>query len=104
MDEGLREAIALADMVAGGNAKRSLAIEVLIGMARQCQGLARQVLAEPKPNKALAKRLMNAARKAGRDAVPYLRPGGELRQRLESGELMSEEEWERLCGPPITSG
>jgi hypothetical protein len=96
MDEGLREAIALADAVAGGNAKRPLPIETLINSARQAQGLAQAL-----PT-AAAKRILNSGRKAGRTAALYLRPGGELRRRLESGELMSEEEWERLCGPPIS--
>ena len=39
MDKGLAEAIALA----APDAKRPLAIEVLIGTARQCQGIARQM-------------------------------------------------------------
>lgn len=95
MDEGLREAIALA----APDAMRPLAIEVLIGMARQCQGFARQARAEPMPDQAAAKRYMNLALTAGRGAAPYLRPGGELRERLLSSEPTSEEDWERLCGP-----
>jgi hypothetical protein len=43
MDEGLREAIALA----APDAERPLAIEVLIRMARQCQGFAREARAQP---------------------------------------------------------
>ena len=39
MDKGLAEAIALA----APDAKRPLAIEVLVGTARQCQGIARQM-------------------------------------------------------------
>jgi len=52
MDEGLREAIALA----APDATRPLAIEVMIGMARQCQGFARQARAEPMPAAARRKR------------------------------------------------
>ena len=92
MDEGLREAIALASP----DAKRPLMIEVLIGMARKWQGLARNT-----PDPAAAKRCMKMALKAGRDAATYLRPGGELRERLLSGEPISEEDWERLCGPAV---
>ena len=93
MDEGLREAIALATQ-ANHDVKRPLAIEVLIDTSRRCQGIARRA-----QGFTVAKRCMKLAVKAGRDAAPYLRPGGELRERLLSGELMSEEEWERLCGP-----
>jgi hypothetical protein len=64
MDEGLREAIALA----APDATRPLAIEVLIGMARQCQGFARQARAQPTPNPAAAKRYMKLALTAGRGA------------------------------------
>jgi hypothetical protein len=95
MDKGLAEAIALA----ASHAKRPLAIEVLIWMARQCQGIARHAQAQATPDPAAVKRCMEMALDAGQGAVPYLRPGGELRRRLESGELMSEEEWHRLCGP-----
>jgi hypothetical protein len=90
MDEGLREAIARS--IPG--AKRPLAIEGMIAAARKCQGFARH-----SPDAATAKRYMKLALKAGRGAVPYLRPGGEPRERLVSGELISEEDWERLCGP-----
>jgi hypothetical protein len=96
MDDGLREAIARAS----GNAKRPLAIEQMIDMARRYQGLARQAQADP----AAAKRLMKDALNFGRDAARLLPPGGELRRHLESGELMSEEEWERLCGPRLPPG
>jgi hypothetical protein len=94
MDDGLRTAIALASP----DATRPLAIEVLIDIARRCQGLARQFEADP----AAAKRFTKQAHKSGRAAAPYLPPGGELQRRLMSGELMSEEEWERLCGPSIS--
>lgn len=95
MDEGHREAITLA----ASDAARPFAIEMMIGMARQCQGFARQARAQPTPDPAAAKRYMKLALIAGRGAAPYLRPGGELRERLLSGEPISEEDWERLCGP-----
>jgi hypothetical protein len=97
MDEGLREAIALA----AADATRPLMIEVLIGLARQAQSAARQTIAPPKLNRRVAREWTKRARDAGLAVVPYLRPGGELRRRLESGEPISEEEWQRLCGPPI---
>jgi hypothetical protein len=101
MDDGLREAIALADTVAGGEAKRPLVIELMIDQARQLQGLVRQMRAQPQPDERMVRDWLKLANKFGRSAVRFLRPGGELRRRLESGELMSEEEWERLCGPPL---
>lgn len=101
MDDGLREAIALADAAAGGKAKRPLSIELMIDRARQQQGLVRQMLAQPKPDERRAREALKLANKFGRSAVRFLRAGGELRQRLESGDLMSEEEWQRLCGPPL---
>ena len=97
MDEGLRTAIALSDP----GAKRPLAIEVLIDLVRNLQGLARQSLAQPEPDRANATWCMKTACKTGRSAARFLPPGGELRRRLESGELMSEEEWEQFCGPSI---
>ena len=91
MDDGLREAIAAARP----NAKRPLVIERMIDMARRYQGDARQAQTDP----VAVKRFTKLALDAGRDAARLLPPGGELRRRLESGEPMSEEEWERLCGP-----
>jgi hypothetical protein len=101
MDDGLREAIAIADRIADGAARRPLALELMIDQARQLQGLVRQMRAQPQPDERMVREWSKLANKFGRSAVPFLRPGGELRQRLESGELMSEEEWERLCGPPL---
>jgi hypothetical protein len=97
VDEGLKQAIAMA----GGDAKRPLAIEVLIDLCRRNQSVARQKLAQPKPDRPAAQRYLMLAHASGREAAAYLPPGGELRRRLEIGELMSEQDWERLCGPPI---
>jgi hypothetical protein len=97
MDEGLRTAIAHSDP----EAKRPPAIETLIDMARNLQRFAQQALAQPEPDRREAEKLMKLAHDIGRSAVRFLPPGGELRRRLESGQLTSEEEWERFCGPSI---
>ena len=100
MDEGLREAIARSS----GYAKRP-AIEWLINAVRLAQAHARQLdgAADPATRKHF-KQWSKRARDAGRDAAKYLRPGGELRERLLSGEPISEEDWERLCGPAVPWG
>ena len=92
MDAGLKEAIALANR----GAKRPLALEHLIDIVRECQSAARLAQADP----AVASSAMKHARKAARAAASFLRPGGELRERLLAGEMISEEDWERLVGPP----
>jgi hypothetical protein len=94
MDEGLKEAIA-ATALANPTTERPFALEELVDIARQCQSMARKVQADP----ARAEQFLKLAHKSGRSAARFLRPGGELRERLLSGELMSVEEWERLCGP-----
>jgi len=91
MDAGLKEAIALADR----GAKRPLALEHLIDAVREYHRLAQ---ADP----AVASSFMNIARKTARGAASFLRPGGELRERLLAGEVISEEDWQRLVGPPLT--
>ena len=95
MDAGLKEAIAIA--IAAPNAKRPLAFERLIDEARRCQNLARHSQANP----SLAGKMMKYAQKVGRRAADFLPPGGELRERLLSNELISEEEWHRMVGPPL---
>lgn len=90
MDEGLREAISRADP----DASRPLAIERLVDLVRQMHAIAR------KGDPDTAGESMTLARDAAWKAVQHLPLGGELRRRLESGELISEEDWERLAGTP----
>ena len=54
-----------------------------------------------KADKAAAKRLMQDAQRLGRKVAPYLPPDAVPRQRVVADEPMSEEEWERLCGPSL---
>jgi hypothetical protein len=74
--------------------------EKLINAARLAQDSARQFDGAADPaSREQFKQWSKRARDAGRAAAEYLPPGGELRERLLSGELISEEDWERLCGP-----
>jgi hypothetical protein len=73
-------------------------VKELLWATRLAHESARLFLAQSKPDHRTAEKWMKIARKSGRRAASFL-PLGELRQRLESGELMSEVEWERFCGP-----
>ena len=67
--------------------KRKSAVELMLGMVRDCHVLARQALAQPKPDLAAAKKFMKLARQTGRKAAPYLRDW-DLRQRIVSDDPM----------------
>lgn len=73
-------------------ANRESAVEMMLGMVRDCQGMARQALAQPRPDSAAAKQFMKLARQTGQKVAPYLRDW-DFRQRIVSDEPMSEEEW-----------
>jgi hypothetical protein len=81
----------------GGSAptNRKSAVELLLEQVRELHGLARQALAQPKPNSATAKQFMKLARQTGKKAAPFLRDL-DFRQRIVSDEPMSEKEWERV--------
>jgi hypothetical protein len=71
------------------------ALGATLKLARQCHALTRQALDRPKPDLAVALRYMQAARRAGCLAAPYLQDE-ELLRRIVGYKPMSDEEWERL--------
>jgi hypothetical protein len=79
MDEGLREAISLAV----ADAKRPLALEHLINVVRHAHAVVRQLQSDPACAKQV-KQFTKLGRDAGRHAAKYLRPGGELRNGINS--------------------
>jgi len=90
MDPGLKEALALV----GPNAGSPTALETMIDIVRQYHGIIRHA-----QDPTIVENFAQRARKTGREISKYLRPGGELRERLLTDETISEENWERLCGP-----
>jgi hypothetical protein len=94
MDRGLKEAIVLATL-ANPRVERPLPLEGLIDELRWWHT---QIRNSELPPDQVAKFMKDALRSA-RDAAAHL-PPGELKDRMLSGELIPEEDWERMVGPP----
>ncbi len=93
MFEGLREAIARTVRKDDDHS----AIKTMIDSVRQMHRLAQH---HPDPD--TARQLLNDAHKIARAVVRPL-PLGELRNRLRTGELIPEQDWDRLVGSPPKS-